>query len=55
MHTMIATATASGILKNFPSTVSVDQALDLPRAKLFILATGSQGENRAASAQLARD
>tara|TARA_A100001015_G_scaffold179055_1_gene199017 strand:- start:2819 stop:4492 length:1674 start_codon:yes stop_codon:yes gene_type:complete len=55
MQTMISTASSVGLLKNFPSTITVEEALTIPRSNLFILATGSQGEGRAASAQLARE
>jgi ribonuclease J len=55
MQTMISTATSVGLLKDFPPTISVEDSLSIPRSNLFILATGSQGEGRAASAQLARD
>ena len=55
MQTMISTATSVGLLKDFPLTISVQESLNLPRSNVFILATGSQGEGRAASAQLARD
>ena len=55
MQTMISNASSAGLLINFPSIVSVEEALTLPRSNLFILATGSQGEGRAVSAQLAKD
>ena len=55
MQTMISTATNVGLLTDFPSTISIEDSLSLPRSNIFILATGSQGEGRAASAQLARD
>ena len=55
MHTMISAAISVGILKDFPPIISTKQALETPRSNLFILATGSQGEGRAASAQLSRD
>ena len=55
MQAMISTATSIGLLENFPNTISVEESFNIPRSNLFILATGSQGEGRAASAQLARD
>ena len=55
MQTMISTTSSVGLLKGFPPTISVEESLEIPRSNLFILATGSQGEGRAASAQLARD
>ncbi|MEM6307669.1 MAG: ribonuclease J, partial [Pseudomonadota bacterium] len=42
-----------GVLSDFPKTVSPEDALDIPRSNLMLLVTGSQGERRAASAQLA--
>jgi ribonuclease J len=54
MHNMVRTATEAGLLHDFPATVSPEEAGDIPRENLVILATGSQGERRAASAQLAR-
>ncbi len=44
----------AGILTDFPPTVSPEEAKDLPRENLALIVTGSQGERRAASAQLAR-
>ncbi|SUZ32654.1 Ribonuclease J 1 [Roseibaca ekhonensis] len=54
MLRMTQVATESGILKDFPPTVSPEQAKDIPRENLLLIVTGSQGERRAASAQLAR-
>ena len=54
MQTMISTATSVGLLKDFPPIISVEDSLSIARSNIFILATGSQGEGRAASAQLAR-
>lgn len=54
MQTMVRTATEAGILKDFPPTVSPEQASEIPRQNLMLIVTGSQGERRAASAQLAR-
>ena len=53
MNRMMEAGFASGVLPNFPPTVDVTEAGDIPRANLFMLATGSQGERRAATAQLA--
>ncbi len=55
MHSMLSMAASTNLLSNFPSTVTIEEALNIPRENLFILATGSQGESRAASAQLAHD
>lgn len=54
MRRMIEAATETGILKDFPSVISAEEAADLPRQNLMLIVTGSQGERRAASAQLAR-
>ena len=54
MHNMVRTATEAGLLHDFPTTVTPEEAGDIPRENLAILSTGSQGERRAASAQLAR-
>ncbi|MEM9786490.1 MAG: ribonuclease J [Pseudomonadota bacterium] len=54
MRRMVEAATEEGILHGFPSTVSPEDALNIPRENLMLLVTGSQGERRAASAQLAQ-
>lgn len=54
MQTMVRTATEAGLLTDFPPTVSPEEASELPRQNLLLLVTGSQGERRAAAAQLAR-
>ena len=54
MNRMLGFARAAGVLPDFPDTVAIEDAEDIPRDHLFVLATGSQGEFRAASAQLSR-
>ena len=54
MRRMITAALETGILKDFPHTISPEEAAQMPREKVMLLVTGSQGERRAASAQLAR-
>lgn len=54
MHRMIGYGRETGILEDFPDTIGPEDAGDIPRRHLFILATGSQGEMRGASASLAR-
>lgn len=54
MQRMLSTAQSTGVLDNFPPTIPVEDALDIPRDRLMLIVTGSQGERRAASAQLAR-
>jgi len=52
---IIGVAKASGYLKHFPETVSMDEAMDLPRGQVLVMATGGQGEARAALARIASD
>ena len=54
MHRMIGTARKVGLLTDFPDIVDVNDAANLPAENVMVLASGSQGERRAASAQLAR-
>ena len=54
MRRMVEAATEAGLLEGFPKTVSPEEAVNLPRNKVLLLVTGSQGERRAASAQLAQ-
>ena len=53
MNRMVEAALDAGVLSDFPPVISVEEALDVPRGNLMFLVTGSQGERRAASAQLA--
>ena len=53
MRRMIEAALETGVLSDFPKTVSPEDADAIPRENLMLLVTGSQGERRAASAQLA--
>lgn len=54
MRRMLSAAEEAGVLNGFPRTVSPEEALEIPRGNLMLLVTGSQGERRAASAQLSR-
>ncbi|MDA5557873.1 ribonuclease J [Shimia sp. MMG029] len=54
MRRMIEAAIQTGVLADFPKVVSPEDAASIPRENLMLLVTGSQGERRAASAQLAR-
>lgn len=54
MNTMLKTAHAAEVLDGFPPTLDPLDAEGVPRRELLVLATGSQGERRAATAQLAR-
>ncbi|HWJ58038.1 MAG TPA: ribonuclease J [Sphingomicrobium sp.] len=46
-------AQATGYLLDFPETVSFDEAMRLPRKEVLIIATGGQGEPRAALGRIA--
>ncbi|WP_371157712.1 ribonuclease J [Jannaschia sp. 2305UL9-9] len=54
MRRMTEAAMEEGILTDFPKTISPEDAASLPRENLMLIVTGSQGERRAASAQLSR-
>lgn len=53
MQRMLGYAQTTGVLTNFPPTVSLEDIDSIPRENLMLLVTGSQGERRAASGQLA--
>jgi ribonuclease J len=53
MGKMVQAGSETGILTDFPSTISAEEATQIPRQNVMLLVTGSQGERRAASAQLA--
>ncbi|WP_424971526.1 ribonuclease J [Dinoroseobacter sp. S76] len=54
MKRMVTAGVESGVLTDFPPTVAPEAASEIPRENLMLIVTGSQGERRAASAQLAR-
>ncbi|MBD0864867.1 MAG: ribonuclease J [Rhodobacteraceae bacterium] len=54
MHRIVKAAVKTGVLTGFPGMVSAEDARGIPRSNLMLLVTGSQGERRAASAQLSR-
>ena len=54
MRRMLSASEETGVLTGFPRLVSPEEAQDIPRGNLMLLVTGSQGERRAASAQLSR-
>ncbi|MFC3630788.1 ribonuclease J [Paracoccus angustae] len=54
MRKMVAVGLETGVLTDFPDTIGPEEAASLPRHQVMLLATGSQGERRAASAQLSR-
>ena len=52
---IIEVAQDNGYLADFPQPVDFDTAMGLPRGEVLILATGGQGEPRAALARIAED
>ena len=54
MRRMVTAGIETGVLTDFPKVVSPEDAAHIPRENLMLLTTGSQGERRAATAQLSR-
>lgn len=54
MQKMARVAEETGVIDAFPPLIAAEDAADLPRDRVMLIVTGSQGETRAASAQLAR-
>ena len=54
MKRMTEAAKEVGILNDFPNIIQPEDVNNLPRENVLLLVTGSQGERRAASAQLAQ-
>ena len=52
---IIEVAQANGYLQDFPETVDFNTAMGLPRGEIMIMATGGQGEPRAALSRIADD
>ena len=52
MRKMVTAAIETGVLTSFPDVIGPEQAAELPRSKVMLIVTGSQGERRAASMQL---
>ena len=52
---ILGVARSVGYLTDFPPTVDFDEAMRLPRDKVMVVATGGQGEPRAALARMAAD
>jgi ribonuclease J len=50
---ILKVAKSVGYLQDFPETVDFDEAMRLPRRDVMIIATGGQGESRAALARIA--
>ncbi|MGS1018053.1 ribonuclease J [Allosphingosinicella humi] len=55
LERILKVAQATGYLQDFPETVDFDTAMGLPRRDVMIIATGGQGEDRAALARIAFD
>jgi ribonuclease J len=54
MQRMVKAGVEAGVLTDFPTIVTPEDATDIPRGSLMLIVTGSQGERRAASAALSR-
>lgn len=54
MRKMVTVGLETGVLDSFPTVIQPEEALELPRHKVMLIVTGTQGERRAASAQLSR-
>ena len=50
---ILRVAQATGYLKDFPPPIGFDEAMRLPRSEVLIIATGGQGEPRAALGRIA--
>ena len=55
LERIIEVSQENGYLQDFPQPVDFDTAMSLPRGKVLVLATGGQGEPRAALARMAED
>jgi ribonuclease J len=55
LERIIEVAQDNGYLADFPEPIDFDTAMALPRGEVLILATGGQGEPRAALARIAED
>src|SRR3546814_4993671 len=55
LERILAVSQDNGYLQDFPEPVDFGTAMSLPRGKVLILATGGQGEPRAALARIAEE
>ena len=55
LERILRVAKSVGYLTDFPEPIDFDEAMKLPRRELMIIATGGQGEPRAALARIAFD
>ena len=53
LERILRVAQATGYLTGFPPAISFDEAMRLPRSEVLIIATGGQGEPRAALGRIA--
>src|SRR4249919_4170090 len=53
LERILRVAQSTGYLKDFPPPVDFDEAMRLPRSEVLIIATGGQGEPRAALGRIA--
>ena len=53
LERILRVAQATGYLEDFPAPISFDEAMRLPRGDVLIIATGGQGEPRAALGRIA--
>lgn len=53
LERILRVAQATGYLKDFPAPISFDEAMRLPKTDVLIIATGGQGEPRAALGRIA--
>ena len=53
LERILRVAQSTGYLKDFPPPISFDEAMRLPRGEVLIIATGGQGEPRAALGRIA--
>ena len=53
MKRMVEVSLEAGVLSDFPKLISPEDAKAIPKRNLLLIVTGSKGERRAASAQLA--
>ena len=53
LERILRVAQATGYLKDFPAPIGFDEAMRLPRSEILIIATGGQGEPRAALGRIA--
>jgi ribonuclease J len=55
LERILRVAQATGYLLDFPPPIGFDEAMRLPKSELLIIATGGQGEPRAALGRIASD